>query len=222
MTMNPQTKTILGYVGIGIAAALITAAAVWAVMNARVQDEVARVDAALEQVADLESEVDSLSASLAAAESDVPSAASTATAATTATAGSTGADTATSEKQFCFMMGGTWEGETPVLAVDYAQMLSGTEAAAAATADGAESPPPNDYYIVNDNPKIREFPADKTMVVKVTSKDDGVEPQGYDMPFGQWYDILTGGSGSDFVRNAPYWITIEDGTIVAIEEQFLP
>lgn len=116
----------------------------------------------------------------------------------------------------------TVDGST-VLVVDYAQMLTGDEAAAAATAAGEESPPPNDYFIVNENTLLRTFPVDTTINVRLTSKPDGVQPEGYDVSFGVWQDMFIGMiADAGIVRVVPYWITIEGGVITAIEEQYLP
>ena len=116
----------------------------------------------------------------------------------------------------------TVDGST-VLVVDYARMLTGDEAAAAATAAGEESPPPNDYFIVNENTLLRTFPVDTTINVRLTSRSDGVQPEGYDVGFGVWQDMFVGMiEGAGIVKVVPYWITIEGGVITAIEEQYLP
>jgi hypothetical protein len=110
-----------------------------------------------------------------------------------------------------------------VVVVDYAQMLTGAEAAAAATAAGEESPPPNDYFIVNENTLLRTFPVDTTIDVRLTSRSDGVQPEGYEVGFGVWQDMFIGMiEGAGVVRAVPYWITIESGVITVIEEQYLP
>lgn len=109
------------------------------------------------------------------------------------------------------------------LVVDYAQMLTGAEAAAAASAAGEESPPPNDYFIVNENALLRTLPVDTALDVRLTSLADGTDPAGYDVPFGTWEDMFVGMiADAEFVRTVPYWITVEGGTITAIEEQYLP
>lgn len=222
--MDAKTKRVLGYVGIGIAVALIAGAGVWAVMSAQLDDAEQSVTQAEEQVAALESEVASLTESLTSAEESLAAASKVVIAsATTATAApSKTTDAPSSERIFCFMRGGTWEGSTPRLTVDYAEFLMGDDAIAAATAHGAESPPPNGYFIVNDNTKLRDLPADPKQTVKVVSKADGMVSGGYEMPFGEWYDVLVGMSATNFVKDGPYWITVKDGTIIAIEEQFVP
>lgn len=59
--------------------------------------------------------------------------------------------------RFCFLdkvesADGVWW-----ITVDYVDFLFGKEAAQAAKAAGDESPPPNDYYIRNVNPKLRKL-----------------------------------------------------------------
>lgn len=218
--MSPRTKIIVGYIGVGIAAALLTAAVVWALMSARLEEQTERTDSALDQVHDLEDELAAFGKADAAGSTDVPVISQEATSIPAGTATQAGTE---SERQFCFVRSGTREGSGAVLTVDFAEILGGAEAAAAATAHGDESPPPNDYYIVNDNPKLREFPVDTKLTVSVVSQPGGgVVTEGYGMPFGQWYDVLSGMSADDFVTGRPYWITIKGGTIVAIQEQFLP
>ncbi len=221
--MQHKTKVLIGYIGVGLAAALITGAAVWAVMSARVSDAEESSTAADARIAALESQVASMNASLVSAEASLTASAQEAEGAGTTVTTPEKAPAATDvDRQFCFMRGGTWEGSTPYLSVDYAELLSGDEAAAAATAHGSESPPPNDYYIVNDNPKLRSIPADPNMTVKAITEADGMVSGGYSIGFGQWFDVLIGMSADDFVKDRPYWITIKNGTITAIEEQYLP
>lgn len=113
-------------------------------------------------------------------------------------------------------------GSTHYLTLDYVQFLTGAEAAAAAAAHGDESPPPNDYYVVNDNPRLREFPVQRGITVRVVSRPDGtVTPAGYDMPLAEWVARLTGPDSRWFLGHL-YWVTITDGTITAIEQQYLP
>ncbi len=223
--MEPKTRLALGYVGIGVAAALLAGAAVWAIMSAQLSEAEKAQQITQEQVTTLEAEVASLSAEVEAAAAYSSTGSSESPATQLASAEPSAAELtqpATSERQFCFMRTGTWEGATPQLTVDYAQLLSGDEAAAAATARGSESPPPNDYFIVNDNNKLRTIAANPKIKVTVTSMAEGIEPAGYQMPFGEWYDVLIGMSSNNFVKDGPYWITIKGGVIVAIEEQFLP
>ena len=101
-------------------------------------------------------------------------------------------------------------------------MLSGDDAATAATAHGDESPPPNDYYIVNDNPKLRDFTVSKTAKV-VFWTWPGRVAEATPKSVSTLLDVFSG-SDPDLrgVRGAPYWLTVSGSTITKIEEQYLP
>ena len=117
---------------------------------------------------------------------------------------------------------GASDGGTTRLTVDYVLFLTGPEASDAAAAHGDEVPPPNDYYIVNDNPLLREFPIEPGITVRPVMHTDGtVTPEGYDMPLDDWLAALAGPSG-DMMRSSVYWLTITDGVITALEQQFVP
>ncbi len=130
-------------------------------------------------------------------------------------------DATESGRQFCYVTNIETTAEDTFITVDYAQFLMGDEAAATAAARGDESPPPNDYYIVNDNPRLRTFPVQAGSMVQVHQGDPNLEA--YTITLGQWQDRFIGMSpGMEVVRHVPYWITLEDGVVVAIEEQYLP
>jgi hypothetical protein len=114
--------------------------------------------------------------------------------------------------------------EDPVLAVDYLGFLTGQAAIDAAEARGDESPPPNDYYIFNDEEQAIPLGVDRSINVTLTTNSDGtVDPDGYTVPFGLFFDGLVGMSGQvPGMWEANYWVTIENGTITAIEQQYLP
>lgn len=106
--------------------------------------------------------------------------------------------------------------------IDYIQFLTGDEAAAAASAHGDESPPPNDYYILNENPRIRDFNVREGLQVTMWTwnmPSDGVTEQS--IPFDIWWDAIEMGGQDEYLVN-PYWVTIDNGTVIEIEEQFLP
>lgn len=99
---------------------------------------------------------------------------------------------------------------------DLACWFTGESAVEAAAEDGAESPPPNDYYVRNDNPQIRSLPVspdtevtwyprpgDPTSEVVVAFPDwvEGVRARG--LGFGAWLDVI-------------------DGEVVRIREQWVP
>lgn len=129
------------------------------------------------------------------------------------------------ERQFCYVRAVDITPVSYFLTVDYALFLTGQEAADAAAAHGDESPPPNDYYIVNDNPKLRQFEVDSNRLkkVKLYTYAEGVDTDGYEIDFTQWAQMYRGTlMNGQFVKDLPYWITIENGKIVALEEQYLP
>jgi len=91
---------------------------------------------------------------------------------------------------------------------------------------GDEVPVPNDFYIGNDNPKLRKLAlapdieivlidwntcCDVTIIVPVEIFAEAMESS-----FGEIDGQIFGGSGS------PYHLTVEDGVVVRITEQFLP
>jgi type II secretory pathway pseudopilin PulG len=106
------------------------------------------------------------------------------------------------------------EDGTRYIEIDFIQFLVGDEAAAAATAHGDESPPPNDYYIVNDNPMLRVFPVDDDLLEVTTWTWPGHVSEIYPAPFDTW------SANRDAL--GPHWVVIADDTIVQMEEQYLP
>lgn len=107
------------------------------------------------------------------------------------------------------------------IVADFAQFLTGKAAASAAAKAGDESPPPNDYYIVNDNPKLRTLAVSPTVAVRLTTEDDGAPlPEGYDSTLAAFAKQLK--ANPDWAQYRHFWITIEDGVVTRIEEQFTP
>jgi hypothetical protein len=115
-------------------------------------------------------------------------------------------------------------GSSPKIVADYAQFLTGKPAADAATAHGDESPPPNDYYIVNDNKKLRTLPVKAGISVKLVSKADGTtDAEGYLLPLDKWAANFAAPTMTNSgIISAGYWVTLKDGVVVAIEEQYVP
>lgn len=117
----------------------------------------------------------------------------------------------------------TTNGGKTYLGVDYAQLLVGDEAAAAATAAGEESPPPNDYFIINQSEKVRTWPVSPEVKVTVATWEAHFGPEPYPVSWATWRDMYTGAS-SAFPRadEVWYWVTLEDGIITSIDEQYFP
>ncbi len=105
---------------------------------------------------------------------------------------------------------------------DLAEFLTGDAAAEAAAEHGDESPPPNDYYIVNDNPRLRTIPLAPDAQLLIIDWNDCCDTF-IDGDIGQLRDALVSGDSTGPYRpTSPFWITVEGGTITTIEEQYLP
>ncbi len=108
------------------------------------------------------------------------------------------------------------------LVVDRAEFLTGADAI---EANGGE-PPPNDYLIRNGEEDFEALPvADDVRVTRVTCPDscrDGV-PGDYDR-FAASFDEPAPQTLADEYRGSQsqYWITVRDGEVVEIDEQYLP
>jgi len=127
-----------------------------------------------------------------------------------------------SERLPAIIVSARTEDGTPILTVDYIQFLTGDEAATAAAERGDESPPPNDYYIVNDNTRLREFLVQEGVSVVTVVQDDGTsDPSGHALPLTDWIERLSGPAGSAFTSSF-YWLTVSSDTITTIEQQYLP
>jgi hypothetical protein len=110
---------------------------------------------------------------------------------------------------------------------DPACFYTGDEANKQAAARGDEVPVPNDVYIVNDNPSTRDVPVNPSVELLLIDWNACCETS----PGAQLDAFASALDEQDFVdidgfRYAgglsPYWITIEEGRIAGIEEQFLP
>jgi hypothetical protein len=130
-------------------------------------------------------------------------------------------------KNFAFIKSLDTSASPPTVTYDLAYFLTGDAATQAAKDHGDEAPPPNDYYIVNDNPKLRTvalapdarlvlldwnhccdttFDGDLTEFAGAVDRDAEVTSDG---------DVYKG-------RQSPYWLIARNGQIVRIEEQYLP
>jgi hypothetical protein len=107
---------------------------------------------------------------------------------------------------------------------DLASFLTGDAANEAAAEHGDETPVPNDYYIVNDNPRLRTLALAPDVELWLIDWGSCCEPVRAEMePFvdsfettDHRWDAMYQGAESQ------YWVTVEDGVVVTIEEQYLP
>src|SRR5262249_17373983 len=103
------------------------------------------------------------------------------------------------------------------LTFDVIQFLTGDEAIKAAKEDGVDGPP-NDYYIRNVNPALRTLPvsSDATITVNTLEAEntgDSTKDVTVTLEKLGSYQRLSG---------VPFWLTVKDGVITAIAEQFVP
>ena len=114
----------------------------------------------------------------------------------------------------------------PEIHFDLAVWLVGKEADYAALEDGEESPRPNDYYIRNEDSLELVLPVAPD--VGVTSVwfhyDQSNSIESRPITWQQFVDAMTGepsGSETAMVHD-PWWVTLVDGQVVAIDEQYIP
>jgi len=100
---------------------------------------------------------------------------------------------------------------------DLIQWFEGDAAAKAAAEDGQESPPPNDYYTRNVNPRLRTLPVTagaRITLTRLTAGQSGGNAAG-PVPA----DLATvAASGVGHI----FWATVRGGQIQALEEQYVP
>lgn len=99
---------------------------------------------------------------------------------------------------------------------DLIQFLTGEAAKEAYTKDHPDDPdgPPNDYYIVNENPRLRTLPVVAGVEVTVLWLGGDAYPE--QISFEELPGYLAAAA------QGPFWLTVDDGDIFAMEEQFIP
>ena len=147
--------------------------------------------------------------------------------ATSGTTTGTTTQPAPAGEQFGYIRSVSTAGPAATLAFDEAELLTGEEAQRAAEEDGIVQPGepvPNDYYIRNQDKTTQTLPI--ATDAKITARRCPLCRKGRP---GDLEDFLasfmkTGQTYADPYRGAEaqYWLTIEDGTVVAIDEQYLP
>jgi hypothetical protein len=119
-----------------------------------------------------------------------------------------------------------WEvGGVRYISIDYAEMLTGDEAIAAAVAAGDIAPGedlPNDYFIRNTSPQKREF-----VVAPSASITTATFGGGSDQQPASWSEFMSFWSdsppeGAEHLHDVPWWIERDGKVVVSIEEQYLP
>jgi hypothetical protein len=105
------------------------------------------------------------------------------------------------------------------IVIDVVQFFTGTEAAKAASQDGQESPPPDDYYIRNTSKRLRSLPVLPTarITVNVLAGDETGDAT-KDLPI----DLAKLASYFPSDISPLFWVTVRGDQIAALQEQFLP
>jgi hypothetical protein len=134
---------------------------------------------------------------------------------------------APAREQFGYIRSVSTAGPVATVAVDEAEFLEGKEAQTAAEEDGVVppgQPVPNDYYIRNPDKSTKTYPIanDARITAKRCSLCRNGEP-GKLGPFLAAF-MKSGQTYADPYRgkNSLYWLTIEKGEVVAIDEQYVP
>jgi hypothetical protein len=112
----------------------------------------------------------------------------------------------------------------PKLVFEEIQFFTGDAADQAAKEDGALPPGeqhiPNDVYLRNENPQWRILPIDPTTEVGLTTYPFGTIDGPGMVTLGRFAKLFD--KDRQGIPLFPYWITVKDGTVVAIDEQYMP
>ena len=102
------------------------------------------------------------------------------------------------------------------LVLDLQELLTGAEAEAAAHEDGVPAEDVHDFYIRNVNPRLRSLPVSGDVVVTLVDCSGAGCVEGAPGS----YDSLTRMLERDL--SPSWWLTIEAGEVVRIDQQYLP
>jgi hypothetical protein len=109
---------------------------------------------------------------------------------------------------------------------DLIQFLTGDEAVAAYLEDtGEPGGPPNDYHIRNVNPRLRTLPISDAVTVTVVRLGEPTGAGSVPWTLAELPAHLAETSPTEDLGRLswnPYWLTVADGEVVAIDEQYLP
>jgi hypothetical protein len=131
-----------------------------------------------------------------------------------------GSATTSSGSDFGFIRSWTAKTGTFYLRFDRAVLLTGKAADAASAAHGGESPVPNDYYIQNDNPRLREVAiVDQATVIgsQQLTGSPGPNPSSLKALFTFVHN------GGPQAAATPFHLTYNDnGLVTRVQEQYVP
>jgi hypothetical protein len=142
-----------------------------------------------------------------------------AAAASTVPTATTGAETATLADGRHPVFVKTVDPSGRTITFDLIQFFMGDAATRAAAQDHQESPPPNDYYIRNVNPRLRTLPVRSDAIITVnvlasqTSGDATKDVRVTLAKLASWFPNQS---------DPMFWVTVRHGRVTRIAEQFLP
>lgn len=210
--MSTPKRIWLPVVIAAVAGALLGGAGAWVVLQSRLSALEGQLTAAGVAVGQAERRVEELEAALTSSTTPAPPASSQ-------QATPAAVEKPAPLREFAYLKKVSVADRT--LIADYAQFLTGKAAADAAQKAGGESPPPNDYYIVNENPLLRTLPVSPAVAVRLTvDNEGGAVAEGFDATFADLAAQLK--ANPDMASYRHFWLTIEGGTVTRIEEQFTP
>jgi hypothetical protein len=113
----------------------------------------------------------------------------------------------------------TVDPDRPAITVDLIQFYQGEDATREAAKDHQESPPPNDYYLRNTNPRLRTLAVTRDAAITtntLTAGYTGSATKTIRVPLDRLRIVLLS-------RNSPpFWITVQHGQVTRVAEQYLP
>jgi hypothetical protein len=114
------------------------------------------------------------------------------------------------------------------ISIDYAEMLTGAAANAAAVAAGFIEPGedvPNDYWISNTNPQKRVFEVSDTVAITTSTRWVSGEDMGAPCTWADFKSFWVVGplpESEGHLHEVPWWIERNGPVVVKIDEQYLP
>lgn len=111
------------------------------------------------------------------------------------------------------------------ITIDVIQFLTGQEAIDAYHAEHPDDPlgPPNDFWVVNANPRLRTMPVSADVSVRLVR----LAENGVDLDPATWDELPDYLSqqqppGDDGLSWSPFWLDVNDGVVTGITEQYTP
>ena len=114
----------------------------------------------------------------------------------------------------------TVDPDRSTITFDLIQFYWGKDAIQEAAKDHQESPPPNDYYIRNINPRLRTLPVTRDAAITtntLTAGYTGSVTKNIRLPLWRLAIVMQATHNSP-----PFWITVQHGQVVRMAEQYLP